>query len=99
MIPETKIHPTMEAREVAALLGWKPGTFSRHKSRLIAEEAMPAPLPGGLYARSAVMRWLDTYADRKAEAAAKMHATVIASLTVHGDRSRLEEKYVARNAA
>ncbi|CDZ67659.1 Hypothetical protein NGAL_HAMBI2605_59400 [Neorhizobium galegae bv. orientalis] len=99
MIPENSNHPTMPAKEVAALIGWTPETFSRHKKKLIASEAFPAPLPSGLYWRESVMRWVETYGQKKAEAAARALTIGIASLRVHGDRESLEAKYVARNAA
>jgi prophage antirepressor-like protein len=99
MIPQTELQPWMTAAEVAALLGYTPQTFSRYKRRLIAEEALPRPVPGGRFNRTAILRWHETYADRKAKAEAEAFGRTVASLRVGQDRSRLEEKYLARNAA
>lgn len=99
MIPDNRDWPTMRAKEVAALLGWTPPTFSRHKNRLISSEGFPAPLPSGLYWRSSVMRWFETYGEKKAAATVNALRNSIASLRIHDDRQNLEAKYVARNAA
>jgi hypothetical protein len=99
MVPATSDRPTMEQREVAALIGWMPDTFSRHKKRLIATEGFPAQLPSGLYWRASVMRWLETYGDKKAAAIASAQGKSIASIRVHADRQALTEKYVGSNAA
>ncbi|RVK75450.1 hypothetical protein CN154_15210 [Sinorhizobium meliloti] len=89
----------LKSKEVASLLGWTPETFSRHKKRLIATEGFPAPLPSRRYWRAAVMRWIDTYGDKKAAAIASVHGKSIASIRVHDDRQALTEKYVGSNAA
>ena len=86
-------------KEVAPLIGWTPETFSRHKQRLIREEAFPAPLPSGRYWLSSVLRWLDTYGERKSAAIASAQNKSIASVRVHSDRASLEAKYVGSNAA
>lgn len=99
MIPQHDTQPFMTAREVAALLGYTDQTFSRYKRRLIAEEGLPCPVPGGRFNRAAVLRWHETYADRKAKAEAEATGRTVASLRIGEARSRLEEKYVARNAA
>ncbi|MFC0809093.1 hypothetical protein ACFHWW_27245 [Ensifer sp. P24N7] len=89
----------LKGKEVASLLGWTPETFSRHKKRLIATEGFPAPLPSQYYWRSSVMRWLETYGDKKAAATASALGKSIASIRVHDDRQALTEKYVGSNAA
>ncbi|GCA49275.1 hypothetical protein KGO5_01718 [Sinorhizobium sp. KGO-5] len=94
-----ELDPTMAQREVAAIIGWTPETFSRHKKRLIAFEGFPAPLPSGLYWRASVMRWLETYGDKKAAATASALGKSIASIRVHDDRQALIAKYVGSNAA
>ncbi|MCF6368311.1 helix-turn-helix transcriptional regulator [Rhizobium halophilum] len=99
MIPQHEPQPWMTAKEVADLLGYTPQTFSRYKRRLIAEEALPRPVPGGRFNRAAVLRWHETYADRKAKAEAEALGRTVASLRIGQARSRLEEKYLPRNAA
>lgn len=99
MTPQSEPRPWMTAIEVADLLGYSQQTFSRYKRRLIAEEALPRPVPGGRYNRVAVMRWHETYADRKTKAEADALGRTVASMRVAADRARLEEKYVARNTA
>lgn len=89
----------LKGHQVAALIGWTPETFSRHKKRLIASEGFPSPLPSRFYWRSAVMRWIDTYGDRKTAATASALGKSIASIRVHDDRQKLTEKYVGSNAA
>lgn len=96
----TAIHDQLlKGKEVAALIGWTPETFSRHKKRLIATEGFPAPLPSRLYWRAAVMRWIETYGDKKAAATASALGKSIASIRVHDDRQALTAKYVGSNAA
>lgn len=99
MIPENQDWPTMEAKEVAALLGWTPETFSRRKKELIAQHGMPAPLPSRLYWRASVMRWFETYGEKRAASLVDGLRKSIASLRIDNDKARLEAKYVARNAA
>jgi len=99
MIPQNEPQPWMTAQDVADLLGYTLQTFARYKRRLITEEALPRPVPGGRFNRAAVLRWHETYADRKAKAEAEALGRTVASLRVGADRSRLEDKYVARNAA
>lgn len=89
----------LKGHQVAALIGWTPETFSRHKKRLIASEGFPSPLPSRFYWRSAVLRWIETYGDNKTAAIAQAQGKSIASARVHEDRRTLTEKYVARNAA
>lgn len=99
MIPQPETLPWMTAQDVARLLGYSDLTFSRYKRRLIREEGMPCPVPGGRYNRQAVMHWHATYADRKAEAIARAIGKTIVSARVASDRDNLLEKYAARNAA
>lgn len=86
--------PTMEAAEAAALLGFTRAHFSRRKKDLIAREGMPAPLPGGRFSRSAFLRWVETYGERKTREA----ETSIASVRASWDRARLEARYLGRAA-
>lgn len=86
--------PTMEAAEVATLLGLSRGHFSRIKKDLIANDGLPAPLPGRRYSRKAIMSWIESYGARKSQATAKS----IASLNVSWDRAKLEATYLGRAA-
>jgi len=89
----------LKGKDVALLIGCSPETFSRKKPQLIAEEGFPSPLPTGRYWRSAIIRWLDTYGDRKTAALASAQIESIASIRVHDDRLALTAKYVGANAA
>lgn len=87
--------PMMEAAEIAGLLGWSPRWFALQKKILMAEHGMPAQLPGRRWSRVAVMRWLETYGQAKAQA----RSEDAASFRVAYDRKVLAEKYVGSNAA
>ena len=81
--------PTMEASEIAALLGWKVPWFRRQVKRLIQQDGMPAPLPGGRWWREGVERWLDTYGQLKAKETGKS----LSEIRIQWDQNKLTAKY------
>lgn len=90
----------VEAREMAALLGYTPDYFSRIVPDLIANHGMPHPLPSSrrrarIWSRAAVLRWLDTYADMRARAVATDRPL---PADVSAERSRLRLAYSSEGA-
>lgn len=94
MIPNEE-HPMIEKAEIAALLGWQPSWFRRQIKKLIAQDGMPAPLPGGRWHRAKLMRWIETYGEMKAIANGKS----LTQIRIQYDRDLLTAKYAAHNEA